>query len=190
MGSKNYISKFSVGDVAGKWTIVSHVEKTKYGQYSVLARCSCGIEKIVSEYSLFVGTSKSCRNCSGPKGVDSIGRGRDDKGDLISAWNNYLYRYNRTASQRGILFELSMVEFKSLCRGNCTYCGSIGANKDFGTNKTLSLVNGIDRVESKRGYTIDNCVSCCKICNWMKSNLSREDFLSHISKIYNYYGGQ
>ena len=48
------------------------------------------------------------------------------------------------------------------------------------------LVNGIDRLDSSKGYTINNCVPCCSKCNLMKSNFKKEDFLQHISKIYNF----
>lgn len=44
--------------------------------------------------------------------------------------------------------------------------------------------NGIDRINSNKGYEKDNCVSCCPICNRMKLDLSLEDFYAHIEKIY------
>jgi hypothetical protein len=45
------------------------------------------------------------------------------------------------------------------------------------------LRNGVDRVDSGRGYTVDNCVPCCKFCNLMKRNYTPEFFLAHTSKI-------
>lgn len=55
-------------------------------------------------------------------------------------------------------------------------------------NKTNSpiLVNGIDRIDSSKGYNKENCVPCCFLCNKMKSNLYYKDFLHHIGKIYKY----
>ena len=45
--------------------------------------------------------------------------------------------------------------------------------------------SGIDRIDSKEGYNINNCVPCCKICNMMKNNLSIDMFLSKIKQIHN-----
>ncbi len=56
----------------------------------------------------------------------------------------------------------------------CTYCG-----KDTG--------QGIDRIDSNRGYTDDNVCACCKTCNYMKRDLSLEDFKNHIALVYRYY---
>jgi hypothetical protein len=44
--------------------------------------------------------------------------------------------------------------------------------------------SGIDRVDSNKGYTIDNCVPCCKTCNLAKAELSQRDFLDWVRKVY------
>ena len=46
------------------------------------------------------------------------------------------------------------------------------------------IYNGVDRKDNNLGYTIDNCVPCCHRCNSMKSNLSYQNFIQHISNIY------
>ena len=45
---------------------------------------------------------------------------------------------------------------------------------------------GIDRKDSSKGYTLENCVSCCDICNRMKMQMSENTFLNRIEQIYNY----
>ena len=55
------------------------------------------------------------------------------------------------------------------------------AYKDF-------LYNGIDRKDNNIGYIIENCVSCCGICNRMKMDMSYDDFLNHIRLIYKVVG--
>lgn len=57
--------------------------------------------------------------------------------------------------------------------GNCEYCG---------TKEKL----GVDRIDNTKGYIKGNCVTCCKWCNMMKKNLSVEDFIKHITKIYDW----
>ena len=36
---------------------------------------------------------------------------------------------------------------------------------------------------------MDNCVTCCYRCNYMKSNMSTEEFLDQIKAIYNHSVG-
>lgn len=42
---------------------------------------------------------------------------------------------------------------------------------------------GIDRLNNDKGYTVENIVSCCSICNKAKSNLTMEEFLAWIERI-------
>ena len=56
----------------------------------------------------------------------------------------------------------------------------------YSKNSSLQELNGVDRIDSNKGYTKDNCVPCCKICNQMKSNIDIGTFLTQISKIYNF----
>jgi hypothetical protein len=39
------------------------------------------------------------------------------------------------------------------------------------------IYNGIDRVDSNIGYTLENCVPCCEAVNRMKMDLSKEEFI-------------
>lgn len=57
----------------------------------------------------------------------------------------------------------------------CTYCGQIQEN-----------FNGLDRINSAKGYTMDNVVPCCKHCNWAKNDMTIKEFENHINKIYHY----
>jgi hypothetical protein len=60
--------------------------------------------------------------------------------------------------------------------------------KCFYTGDEMNLIQSdpnvmsVDRIDSSIGYSVDNCVSCCTICNMMKNILSVEDFLKHIKK--------
>jgi hypothetical protein len=44
--------------------------------------------------------------------------------------------------------------------------------------------NGIDKIDSGKGYTVNNVVSCCKKCNFAKSNMSQGEFIKWIRKVY------
>jgi hypothetical protein len=58
---------------------------------------------------------------------------------------------------------LSKKDFSDLTQKECHYCGKEGPN-------------GIDRIDNTTGYVLSNCVPCCKHCNYVKGDLSKEDF--------------
>ena len=47
------------------------------------------------------------------------------------------------------------------------------------------LVDYIKKNLSK-GYTLDNCVSCCEFCNFMKSDTPFDNFIEWIRKVNDY----
>ena len=104
--------------------------------------------------------------------------------------NVYYNNYRTGAISRNLEWKLSLEEFKDIVSKNCCYCGQKPIEKQslIRYNKTNSpiLVNGIDRIDSSKGYSKENCVPCCFSCNRMKSNLYYKDFLHHIRKIYRY----
>lgn len=89
--------------------------------------------------------------------------------------DNYI-TYIKNAERREIEFHLTREEFISIIQQPCEYCGEY-TNNDFG-------LNGIDRINSSKGYEIDNVVPCCKVCNIMKHNFTLEYWQDKITKIY------
>jgi len=79
--------------------------------------------------------------------------------------------YKNNARIRNHNFDLTVEQFKTFWQKPCMYCGA--------KIKTV----GIDRIDNNIGYKIDNCVSCCKICNKMKSNTNIKKFIKHCKKI-------
>ena len=98
---------------------------------------------------------------------------------------NYLYSYyTRNALKRELEFSLTKEEFRSFTQKNCFYCGKPPAMrvKRDSTGKTNGayIHNGIDRLDSAIGYTFENCVACCKICNRAKCDLELKEFMDWI----------
>lgn len=83
--------------------------------------------------------------------------------------------YKKGAILRNLWFELNIEEFKSLVNQPCFYCNTYNKNESI----------GIDRIYSDLGYCIQNCVSCCRICNMMKSDMTPNEFIERIEKIAN-----
>lgn len=94
--------------------------------------------------------------------------------------------YKRGAAKRKLKFELTKEEASELFGANCHYCGSAPSNKRVRHDNIIVIYNGIDRVDSKKGYTSTNVVPCCKCCNFAKNELTTEEFLQHVTKIYQY----
>ena len=92
--------------------------------------------------------------------------------------------YKSNAKRRNKRFNISRKELERLIFGNCFYCGGSPSNT-FRFRKDISI-NGIDRLDSSRGYIKNNCVSCCHMCNIMKNDYSLEEFLNQIHKIQLY----
>lgn len=103
-------------------------------------------------------------------------------------WNNPLYgelagRKKRQAAKRGLEFKLSQSEFQDLIESDCFYCGSPPNQVSKGV-----VYQGIDRVDSTKGYVPGNVVPCCKFCNWGKNTLSQKEFFDHVLKIAKHSG--
>ena len=80
-------------------------------------------------------------------------------------------KYKSNAKTRNYPFNLTFEQFITFWQKSCYYCGD-----------EIETI-GLDRVDNSRGYEIDNVVPCCKICNRMKLNMSKDDFINHYKKI-------
>jgi 5-methylcytosine-specific restriction endonuclease McrA len=79
--------------------------------------------------------------------------------------------YRNMAKGRDLPFMLSFEEFESFWQKSCFYCGD-----------GIDTV-GIDRVDSDLGYTMQNCVPCCRSCNQAKNDLSQNEFFDMCMKV-------
>lgn len=82
-------------------------------------------------------------------------------------------RYRESANKRGIKFNLSIKDFISFWRKPCHYC-----------NRAIETI-GIDRIDSDKGYIVDNCVPCCSTCNWIKMDKTIEQMREDVILLYN-----
>ena len=71
------------------------------------------------------------------------------------------------AEKRGYEFQLDDEYAMKLCESDCFYCGRCVDENS---------INGIDRMFNDYGYLYDNCVSCCKQCNFSKGTSTPKTF--------------
>lgn len=91
--------------------------------------------------------------------------------------------YKRNARNRKIEFALSKAEFMSMTFSPCYYCKAVDSmiiSTKYGASYRH---NGIDRLNNKNGYSIENCVTCCRMCNNAKNDMTIEEFKEWIIRL-------
>jgi hypothetical protein len=107
------------------------------------------------------------------------------KSTELSTINRHYSQYKYNARRKNFPFELGREDFLDLVKGNCFYCGTPPKVTRYGNlsaNKTAYL-NGIDRYDNTKGYTLDNVKSCCSTCNFLKGTLHGDAFLEKVKSI-------
>jgi hypothetical protein len=189
---KSY-EKVKVGDKFGDLTISN--KNTKRGKWYVECTCLCGTITIVQITHLISGTVKGC-GCKASRILSEM--------PGLASYKAKHRAYIKNALDYGREFSLTLEEFISLITLNCYYCNekpkfhNMYLNKEgkihkgYETKSNLAIeaanvyVNGIDRLDSTKGYSIENCVPCCWPCNNFKLGRNKEEFLEIIEKIYSY----
>jgi hypothetical protein len=86
----------------------------------------------------------------------------------LGSRNKILSDYKACAKSRNIIWNLDNEHALTLFESKCNYCN------------ILIAYNGIDRIDSSKSYNKDNCVSCCKNCNFMKGIKSIDEFIKTV----------
>jgi hypothetical protein len=88
--------------------------------------------------------------------------------DQTNRYSGYKY----SAAKKNLPFELSEDDYESIINQPCYYC-----------KLSIHPTRGIDRINNKQGYLIENCVPACAECNYMKSTYHIDIFMDHIRKV-------
>lgn len=149
---------------------IEHLMKTS--KIKVLCKCEdCGLERYI-EYDSLINRKNSsynktgetlCSECANHR-MNGVNSGRYIHG------NNLYPQYRSNARIRGYEFELTIEEFENLIPNNCFYCSQPS--------------NGIDRWDNNIGYIKENCVPCCKDCNFLKQARAPDIFIEKVKQIY------
>lgn len=107
--------------------------------------------------------------------TEHLRKPREDKGKKRTKYDSSLSKkyksYLSRANAKGLTMSLSQQEFDAILLKECVYCKLPAST--------------IDRIDSSKGYELDNVQPCCVMCNNMKNKYSHDVFLEHISRIYN-----
>jgi hypothetical protein len=144
-----------------------------------LCQCSCGNTKEILRCNLR--TKSHTRSC----GCLSDERRRTQKNYKEgSAFRAVLSGYKTDAKRRGYTWELTDEQFRTITQSNCHYTGR--SPRTVHTTKCGAeqyVYNGIDRKDSTKGYSLENCVPCCKQANLMKRDVDYEEFITLCKEI-------
>lgn len=179
--SKYSVRKDITGHISGKLTVIG-IAPNKGRNTRWECRCECGKVSIVDTYCLTTKRTKSCGCMSSRKTVGVSQRMPEG----VAASNDHYKQYRIRARNKKLAFSLDINEFNKIVRENCYYCNSEPVYNAL-SKRTYHdyYANGIDRIDSKQGYTPQNCRPCCWTCNQAKKTMSEEEFYIWISRLHN-----
>lgn len=154
----------------------------QYGYKLGIFVCECGSTVIESISRVKSGHKSSCgclANEYRKAFVESI-----KKPFGVAALNECYGAYQKSAKLRNYEFTLSIDNFLDIIVKPCIYCGdSLGQVKRNRSNNGVFRYTGIDRYDNSGGYTIENSVPCCRICNRIKTDMEVDFMKNHIEKM-------
>lgn len=173
--------KDRTGLVYGLWTVVSRAENAGT-RIMWLCRCGCGAEKIIGSDNLSKGKTYSC-------GCQCGQTWRDKRPQGQAGFTALLSRYKYSAKRRKHTWELTDEEFRELTRKPCFYCqrppsqvvysAAVGKISEETREHGSYTYTGVDRRNNALGYTVENCVPCCKHCNLGKHQMTEQEFVEY-----------
>ena len=171
------------GNCYGRLTVLRRAKEThqrRRREAHWWCRCDCGSVVVIRGSSLRDGVTRSC----GCLQREVAGRlNRLPKG--VAAFNSVVSRMKVQAEKRSLEWRLTDEQIACLTKQPCHYCGAepaqIARHVD---HNGVYVYNGIDRIDNNEGYTIDNVVPCCKMCNSAKSTSTVSEFESWIVRVY------
>lgn len=177
-----------VGSRFGKLVVIALTESEK-NRARWVCQCDCGNKCVATGATLRQGKKKSC-GCIKREQSKELVKILHKANELpygVASCNHLYSVYKHNARKRDFEYSITIEDFIKLTSSECYYCGEMPQYTHNGvTCSTPYVYNGIDRVDNLKGYTIENCVTCCRTCNWMKRTQTQSDFIEKCAKITQY----
>lgn len=181
-----------VGQKFSKLTVIAEASPIG-GRTTWQCQCDCGIIKDVKAENLRRGHTTSC-GCWN----------QDQRSSRAFNMYKECIKYApQEASARRVwqknYSDMLFDDFYELSQKDCYYCNESPSNSQNIAGKNSSdhfkenanfTYNGLDRLDSSLPHSKENCVPCCKYCNYAKRERTEEEFKNWIIKVYNIYASK
>lgn len=169
-----------IGTKFGRWKILGFAKPRKHRKI-VICECDCGIIKEVFIQNLILNKSKSCGCLS--RDINWKGYG--------NLPHTYYSRLKKEAEYRNLSFTISIEDLWNLYikqNGKCALSGVdiviVNNIKEWYQGK---MTASVDRINSTKGYEIDNVQWIHKHLNQMKMDLDQQIFINWCKIISKYH---
>jgi hypothetical protein len=162
-----------MGKVFNRWTVLHRDDSRKYHSAHWICLCACGEVKSVDGQHLRQGRSTRCRECIewGPR-------------DGIPISSRHWRHIKTSAEKRKIQLDVSRREVYEVFKQQDGKCALTGSPLVFEPTRSRSDGNAsLDRIDSSRGYTLDNIQWVLKRVNIMKGTMLKDELIHYCSLI-------
>lgn len=164
------------GKQISKWTVLKRGPNNASNHTRYWCQCQCGTKKLIASNSLRSGDSTQCKSCGKSQGYEEISG---------SYWGEIL----RGAKKRQIKINITIRQAWSLFLEQDRKCAlssielTFAKSRKFNKTQTASL----DRIDSSKGYTLDNVQWIYRDINKMKMDIDQDHFISLCKMISDHF---
>lgn len=155
------------GQTIGKWLVQERGPNNTSKHTRWWCKCQCGTKKLIASGSLRSGDSTQCKSCGKYQGHEEISGSY--WGEILRGAKKRQIKINITIQQVWRLF----LEQDRKCALSCVEL-TFAKSRKFNKTQTASL----DRIDSFKGYTLDNVQWLHRDINKMKMDIDQDHFIS------------
>ena len=175
----------------GKLTVIKRVRNPdKFGQVKWKCRCDCGRIVYPTGRCLTLGKTKSCGCLMSEAPKEHSGGKKSSNwtgyGDIPGSYWKQLLRHAKVRSREVTISLNDAWEQYLKQNGICALSGEPINFGIPGRKNRASITASLDRIDSSKGYIVDNIQWVHKHVNIMKWNLTEQRFVELCNKISNY----
>lgn len=183
------------GQKFGELTVICQEGRNKYSQRTWKCACSCGTLQFVLTGDLLRGHKKSCGCLKKGTNKNSI-HPCHARGNKSPSWKGHgeisLFQWRHikdSAIDRKIQFEITIEQAWDLFLKQDRKCKLTGLEIDLRkTARDYKATASLDRIDSTKGYTLDNIQWIHKKINVMKMDLDEDTFFMYCRLVTEHNG--
>lgn len=178
-----------IGKKYNRLTVIEEASPIN-GRSAWKCQCDCGNIKTIKTEELRSGGTQSC-GCWN----------KEQRSLRVENMYSKCKKYMPTEASARYIWnkrygEISFEDFYRISQNNCYYCNEAPSNSQNVATKNSSndmkengnfIYNGLDRLDNSKPHSKENCVACCKYCNYAKRERTVEEFKAWLIKAYVFF---